>query len=139
MLGMVRRERMSLKSCNLLQAKKAFLSQPCRVSEGWWQHFLERQLDLSSRQGDSTAHMHMDAVNQETIDQYFSILHDTLSTHGLLNKPAQIYNVDESGLPLSPGPSKVVTAKGRITKKSSIIHQTRKESQSLHVLSLLAR
>ena len=93
------------------------LLKSARVSEGWWRRFLERQGDLSLRQGDSTAHVRMDAVNKETIDQYFSLLHDTLSTHGLLNKPSQIYNVDESGMPFNPRPPKVVTAKGRKTKK----------------------
>ena len=34
--------------------------------------FFERQSDLSLRQGDSTAHVRMDAVNKETMDQYFS-------------------------------------------------------------------
>ena len=43
-----------------------------RITEGWWRHFLECQSDLSLRQGDSTAHVRMDAVNKETMDQYFS-------------------------------------------------------------------
>ena len=58
----------------------------------------------------------MDAVNKETMDQYFSLLYDTLSTHDLLQKPSQIYNIDESGIPLNPRPSKVVSAKGRKTE-----------------------
>ena len=40
----------------------------------------------------------MDTMNRETIEHYFSLLHDVLSTHDLLDKPAQIYNVDESGV-----------------------------------------
>ena len=88
-----------------------------RITEGWWRRFLERQSDLSLRQGDSTAHVRMDAVNKETMEQYFSLLYDTLSTHDLLEKPSQIYNVDESGIPLNPRPPKVVSAKGRKTKK----------------------
>ena len=41
--------------------------------------------------GDSTARM--DTMNQET---YLSSLHDSvMSKHGLLDKPSQIYNVDE--------------------------------------------
>ena len=79
-----------------------------RVSEGWWWHFLEQQSNLSLRQGDSTAHIRMDAMNQETIDHYFSLLHDTLVTHDLINKPAQIYNIDETGIPFNPFPLKIV-------------------------------
>ena len=56
-------------------------------------------------------------MNQETIDHYFSLLKDTLSTHALLDKPSQIYNVDESGVTLNPRPPKVVTTRGRVTKK----------------------
>jgi hypothetical protein len=88
-----------------------------RVSEGWWRRFLERQSDLSLRQGDSTAHVRMDATNKETMDQYFSLLHETLVTHKICDKPAQIYNVDESGVPFNPRPPKIVSAKGRQTKK----------------------
>ena len=61
--------------------------------------------------------MYMDAVNKQTIEQYFSLLHDTLTTHNLLNKPSQIYNIDESGMPFHPWPPKVVAAKERKTKK----------------------
>ena len=63
------------------------------------------------------AHVRMDAMNQETIDHYFALLNDTLTEHGLLEKPSHIYNVDESGVPLNPRPPKVVTSKGRSTKK----------------------
>ena len=87
------------------------------VSDGWWRRFKDRQGDLSLRQGDSTAHVRMDALNKETMDHYFSLLHETLTEHGLLNKPSQIYNVDESGVPLNPRPPKVITTKGRATKK----------------------
>ena len=34
---------------------------------GLWYQFLERQKDLSLRQDDSTAHVHMNAMNFETI------------------------------------------------------------------------
>ena len=88
-----------------------------RVSEGWWWRFLEQQSNLSLRQGDSTAHIRMDAMNQETIDHYFSLLHDTLVTHELLNKPAQIYNVDETGIPFNPFPLNIVSTEGKETKK----------------------
>ena len=87
-----------------------------RVSQVWWRRFLQRQKDLSLRQGDTTAHVRKDAMNRETISHYFSLLHDTLSTNGLLDKPAQIYNVDETGVPFDPRPPKVVSPKGRQMK-----------------------
>jgi len=36
-----------------------------RVTEGWWRRFLERQSDLSLRQGDSTAHVRMEAEKEQ--------------------------------------------------------------------------
>ena len=87
------------------------------ISQGWWRRFLEQQKDLSLRQGDTTAHVRMDAMNKETINHYFSLLYDTLSTNGLLNKPAQIYNVDKSGVPFNPRPPNVVSPKGQEMKK----------------------
>ena len=88
-----------------------------QVSQGWWHRFLERQKDISLRQGDTTAHVRMDAMNRDTVEHYFSLLHDVLSSHDLLDKPAQLYNVDESGVPLNPRPPKVVSPKGREMKK----------------------
>ena len=97
-------------------ADKGVLRQS-QVSSGWWRRFLERQKDLSLRQGDSTAHVRMDAMNRETMQDYFTLLKDTLETHDLVSRPAQIYNVDESGVPFNPRPPKVVSEKGRQTKK----------------------
>lgn len=54
----------------------------------------------------------MDAINQETLDQYFSLLKEFLSEHNLEANPAQIYNVDESGIPLDFKTPNIVTQTG---------------------------
>ena len=54
----------------------------------------------------------MDAVNDETLNQYFSLLKDVLTEHGILHSPSQIYNVDESGVPLDPKAPNVVAKRG---------------------------
>ena len=62
--------------------------------------FLE---DLALRKGDNTAHSRMDTVNSNTMKHYFELLKETLLTmNDLLNAPHQIYNVNESGVPLDP-------------------------------------
>ena len=83
-----------------------------RISQGWWHRFRLRQNDLTLRRGDNTAYVRMDAVNAQTMKQYFGLLGDTLKEHGLLNCPSQIYNVDESGMPLDPKAPNVVAVKG---------------------------
>ena len=60
-----------------------------KISVGWWRRFLECQPNLTLRRGDSTAHVRMDAVNQETMDQYFSLLGEVLMEHNLVDKPLQ--------------------------------------------------
>ena len=57
------------------------------------------QGDLSLRRGGSTAHSRMDAINKETLSQYFTLLKDFRDECNLLDHPAQIYNVGESGIP----------------------------------------
>ena len=82
-----------------------------QISSGWWSRFLERQADLSLRQGDTTAHVRMDAMNQETMQHYFALLKSTLESHDLVSRPAQIYSVDDTGMPFNPRPPKVVSPK----------------------------
>ena len=82
------------------------------ISTGWWRRFMERQNNLVLRKGDSTAFIRMDAVNDETLKGYFDLLEDTLKQNSLQNSPSQIYNVDETGVPLDPKAPKIVVPKG---------------------------
>ena len=76
-------------------------------------NFLQRQRQLSLRRGDTTAHVRMDSTNREAIEQCYNLLEDTLQKHDLSNCPAQIYNMDESGMPLDPRPPNVVAENGQ--------------------------
>jgi len=78
---------------------------------------------LVLRKGDSTSFFHMDTMNEDTLNQYFDLLKDTLKQNNLLNFP-KLYNVDETGIPLDPKtPPRVITVKG--TK--SVISMYRKK------------
>jgi len=85
------------------------------ISHGWWGSSKARQGDLSLWRGDNTAHVRMDAVNRDTMSHYFTLLQKTLDKNGLTNSPGQIYNVDESGIPLDPKAPNIVAKTG--TKK----------------------
>ena len=54
----------------------------------------------------------MNCLNKKTIDSYFDLLEDTLTENNLLSSPGQIYNVDETGIPLDHRPPKIVTKRG---------------------------
>jgi len=83
-----------------------------RITQGWWRSFRERQGDLSLRRGDNTAHVRMDAVNEETISHYFSLLQEIMDVNDLNDSPGQIYNVDETGVPLDPKAPNIVSQTG---------------------------
>ena len=57
----------------------------------------------------------MNTINYDTINQYFDLLENTLTDHNLLQHPSQIYNVDESGIPLDPKSPNIVSK--RVVKK----------------------
>ena len=46
------------------------------------------------------------------MDQYFSILDEALTENELKDKPLQVFNIDETGVPLDPKPLKVVSHRG---------------------------
>ena len=46
------------------------------------------------------------ATDLEVLENYFDLLQTTMTEHDLLDKPCQIFNIDESGFPLAPKPPK---------------------------------
>ena len=84
-----------------------------KISDGWYRRFMERQSHLSLRKGDPTANVRMDCLTPEKMKQYFELLKDVLEEHNLMESPGQIYNVDETGMPLDHRPPKVVTLRGQ--------------------------
>ena len=83
------------------------------MSNGWYYRFMSRQGDLALRRGDPTANVRMDCLNEEIMEDYFIMLKKTLVENDLMDKPEQIYNVDESGMPLDHRPPKIVSQKGQ--------------------------
>ena len=57
---------------------KSLLSSGNKLSNGWYYRFMKRHRQLTLRKGDPTAKVRMDSVNKETMDNYFSLLKDTL-------------------------------------------------------------
>ena len=80
--------------------------------EGWWQRFMCRHSDLSLRTADPLSKARADALTQAKVEEYFKLLSATLDEHDLTHKPFQIYNVDESGVPLEHRQPKRVAEKG---------------------------
>jgi len=55
----------------------------------------------------------MDTINQESILRYFDLLESTVKEYRLEDCPGQIYNMDETGMPLDPRPPNIITKSGQ--------------------------
>ena len=65
-------------------------------------------------------------INPETIKHYFKLLKDTLEQNNLMDSPQQIYNVEESVVPLDPKGLNIVAATG---SKKVRVRSTGKKGQ----------
>ena len=84
-----------------------------KITNEWWQKFLEWNPSIKLRSGDSTAGIRLDAVNPENLNNYFDQLKQIYDEFNFKEHPEAIYNMDETGVPLEPRPPKVVAAKGQ--------------------------
>ena len=75
----------------------------------WWALFKKHHPQLALRQTDSLEHYHAEYLNPIIVNEY---LKKTLTENDLLRSPRQIYNCDETFLPLDYTKERAVTAKG---------------------------
>lgn len=85
---------------------------PKRISYGWWEGFKKRHPNVSLRSSSALTKPRLLASSRAVIDHYFDLLEETLSENGLSDRPYQIFNMDESGMPLAPKPPKTIHKKG---------------------------
>ena len=109
-LGYVRSKRDLIASVQQVVATKG--KERALVTDGWWASFRRRHGSLTLRTAEPLFYARAVASNPEVLDNYYNLLEQTLTDNGLLDKPCQIFNIDETGMPLDPSPTKVVVVKG---------------------------
>ena len=82
------------------------------ITNGWWDSFMKRHPQLTLRTPEKLAYVRGIMGNKEVIGAYFDLLEETLSKNGILDKPAVIFNVDKTGMPLDHKPEKAIAEKG---------------------------
>ena len=82
------------------------------VTHGWWNRLTCRHPILTLRVPATLSHARARASSRECINDYFDLLERTLQESGLVEYPALIFNMDESGFPLDPKPLKSVHCSG---------------------------
>ena len=78
----------------------------------WLASFLERNPELSVRQAEGLSLARAQGMNRTETGNFFKLLEEVLTKENLMNKPQNIFNMDESGIQLINKPGKVVTMKG---------------------------
>lgn len=81
----------------------------------WLQLFLRRHPDLSVRKSEGVSLLRSQGMSRKAVSDYFKLLENTLIENDLLEKPGNIYNMDETGLQLNNKAGHVVAAKGSKT------------------------
>ena len=96
----------------ILMKKQGVSSAP--VSKGWWESFQKRHPQLTLRCPETLSYARAIASSREVVDDYSDLLEETLARNDLTNKPAQIFNCDETGFPLCPkAVGKLIAVKGQ--------------------------
>ena len=83
-----------------------------KVSNGWWQSFRNRHPNMVLRTSEPLSYIRAVSSSPEIINHYFDLLENTIADNSLLGKPSQIFNMDETGMPLDPNPPFVVAPVG---------------------------
>ena len=82
------------------------------LSGGWWESFCRRHPNLSLRTAAPLSLVRAKASDPEMLSRYFDLLEQTLDENGLNGKPGQVFNMDESRMPLNPKAPRVVVERG---------------------------
>ena len=82
------------------------------VTRGWWQRYCQRHQNVALHTAVPLSVARAMASDPDVLDRYFRMLLDTFTANGLLHKPTQIYNCDETGMPLGATHRRVVTRVG---------------------------
>ena len=83
------------------------------ISMSWWDSFRRRYSHLSLRSASTLSVACANASDPQRIEHYFDILEETLRENGLMDTPASIYNMDETGMPLDPKALKTIHPRGK--------------------------
>ena len=83
------------------------------LTKGWWDRFRQRHPEISLRHAEPLSYARAIANNPQVIEAYFNLLEKTITEYGLAHCPGQIFNCDETGMPLTQKPPRVVTSVGQ--------------------------
>ncbi len=105
-----------------------------QVSPSWLKSFGSRHPQLTLKTGESISKARQLGASVENLEKYFDLLEKTLEDNDLLHRPCQIFNTDETGVPLDPKPLKVYGA----TTQKNFYSVTTGNKQQVTVLACVS-
>ena len=82
------------------------------VTNGWWEGFVKRHPYLTLRTAAPLSRQRAISSDPAVMSRYFHLLEQTIEDNGLGGKPCNIFNMDETGMPLDFKPLKTIHHKG---------------------------
>lgn len=82
------------------------------AGDEWFHGFLRRNKDLSIRKSEGLSLARAKGMNRTDVNNFFTLLLKILTENQLLDKPGNIFNVDETGIQINNKPGKVLATKG---------------------------
>ena len=82
---------------------------------------------MTLKTGESISIARQTGASKENLESYFDLLEQTLDNNDLLDRSCQIFNTDETGVPLDPKPLKVY---GTVSQKNFYSVSTGNKSQT---------
>lgn len=107
-----------------LQIKHKFNNETEKAGYDWLSLFLSRHPEISVRKSEGVSIARATAMNRNEVGDYFDLLEATMEQYSLFDKPANIFNIDETGLQLNSRPGEVLARKG--SKAVSTVTSTEK-------------
>ena len=83
------------------------------LSHGWWEGFKARHPGIVRRKPEPLTHVRSNCTQPSVLEKYFDVLENTLKDNDLIERPAQIFNLDETGMPLDPKAPYIVASRGQ--------------------------
>ncbi|XP_045450942.1 uncharacterized protein LOC123659815 [Melitaea cinxia] len=82
------------------------------AGQDWFHRFMRRNKKLTIRKPEGLSRARIDGMKKEKVAEFFNTLETIVDNNNLRGRPECIYNVDETGMPLSNRPPNIIAQKG---------------------------
>ena len=96
---------------SLCSATSGWFNEETGPGKHWWRNFRSQHPELTLRTADNLECTRANALTRDVVDNYFECLKNTLEQNDLVTAPRQLFNCDETFLPLNISCEKVVARK----------------------------